>query len=205
MGAGSVAVSERPTLPKTVSTSRERLEDAVLALELRLRLLDRGCSGNIDGHVEEIALVEQRHELVTELHSQRDDPTRARTGRSRLSTSAGGARRRRTSARRRGSKSAPPGACAQPDVPANQEVAQRQGERDRQDREDEHHEGLRVSERLEQPRRPAREREHGQERDRDDEQREEDRRRDLFGGLGEDVIGPRPAPRAPASCAPLRS
>ena len=70
-GAGSVGDSARPTLPKTLFTSGNAREDRVLPLELALRLLDREVRQR-RRHVEDVALVERRHELVAELQDERD-------------------------------------------------------------------------------------------------------------------------------------
>ena len=64
-GAGSVGVSARPALPKTRSTSGKS-QHAVLDLQDALRLGDRHA-GQRGRHVEEVALVERRHELRAEL------------------------------------------------------------------------------------------------------------------------------------------
>ena len=143
---------------------------------------------------------------LPELRRERGPPRPARTGRSRPSTSAGAARRRRT-ARRCGSGSARPGACFSGLILPRMNRSRSAGaKRDRQQRRDEHDERLRVGERLEQPPRLAGQREHRQERHRDDQQREEDRRRDLLGRLDQQRVPvARPGRRAPASCAPPRS
>ena len=145
--------------------------------------------GKRDRHVEQVALVERRHELVPELacasghrRRQREEPDRD------ASTSAAGARRTRT-ARRGGSMKRETGcSLLGRDLAADEQVLQRRRERDRQQRRDQHHERLRVGERLEEAPGLAGEREDRQERHRDDEQREEDRRRHLLGRLDQERV-----------------
>jgi hypothetical protein len=70
-GAGSVGVSARPTLPNTLLDLGEGGDDRVLAGELALGLLDREA-GEGGRHVEDVALVEGRHELAAEAHADGD-------------------------------------------------------------------------------------------------------------------------------------
>ncbi len=164
----------------------EAAQDAVLVLQLALRLLDRDVRER-DRHVEQIALVERRHELVAQVHRDRDrrgereQPDRDRRLRpperdvhERLVEADEEARDRVLLLGR--------------DLAADEDVLQRRRERDRQQRRDQHDERLRVGERLEEAPGLAGQREDRQERDRDDEQREEDRRRHLLRRLDQQAV-----------------
>ena len=69
-GAGSVEVSALPTFPKTLCTSGKLPEQLVLDLEVLRRLGHRDARQG-DGHVENAALVEWRHELRAKLFEHR--------------------------------------------------------------------------------------------------------------------------------------
>src|SRR4030088_1268623 len=65
-GAGSVAVSARPALPKTRATSGMGLMRRVVCWSSARRLAG-GNAGEGRGHIEEIAFVERRHDLAADM------------------------------------------------------------------------------------------------------------------------------------------
>ena len=69
-----MAVSARPALPSTRSTSGNCLMTRSVTCKQLLRLGD-GDAGHGGGHVEERALVERRHELGAQAHGR---PERSR-------------------------------------------------------------------------------------------------------------------------------
>jgi hypothetical protein len=142
--------------------------------------------GEGDRHVEQIALVEGRHELVPQAHRDRDrrqereEPDRHRRLGPPERHVHEGLVEADDEARDRM-------LLLRVDLPANEHVPQRRREGDGEQRRDEHHEGLGVGERLEEAPRLAGQGEHGQEGHRDDEEGKEDRGGDLLGRLGEQL------------------
>ena len=181
-GAGSVAVSARPSLPAASATSGEAGDDFVLPRHDALHLGERG-RGREHGHEEQAAFVERRHELAAHAGDeplQRGHAVELRDDRSRQAPEHD-LREREQAARRWRARScdgsapsrAPARRCAGGSASRSfrprGETARARGScraparRDREQRRADHREGLREGERVEEfpllpraARRPAR-------------------------------------------------
>ena len=177
-GAGSVAVSALPALPKTLCHLGDALQDLVLQLE-EVRGHRYGGRRRGHGHIEEGAFVEGRHELGAELREgvYRDDQNDDGRNDDRFLEAQGKARHRLIDPVE---KAAHGVLLLGPDLPPDEQGHEdgRQGHGEK--RGEEHGEGLRVGEGLEEPSRLGLEREDREEADRDDEEGEEEGRPDLL-------------------------
>ena len=194
-GAGSVAVSARPALPKTWATSGIFL----MIRSWRLRSFPTSATeaaGHRHRHVEEGPLVEGRHELRPQLHERIDRHGQDDQGQDdhALPEAQGHPGHRLVEAVQDPADGI---FLLRTDLPPDEEGHQDRRQGHRQKRGEEHREGLRVGERLEEPSRLGLQREDRQEPDRDDQKRKEERRPDLLGRLDDHLAsGPPGRPRA---------
>ena len=175
-GAGSVAVSARPTLPNTVDTSAKPRDAPVLPRELHRRR-----SGGTPG-----AVVGMKNRSPSSMRGRKSPPRRPTIGTQEITASAavtsvnvGRARAKWTNGRyARTSPRVSGFANSGTIVPVRSRRAQRGRDRERDERGRADHQRLREGEGAEQPAGLAAEPEHGHERERGDDQRRQDRGRE---------------------------
>ena len=163
-GAGSVAVSARPSLPNTLTTSGNFLSSRSIAWSSTDGLVF-GHAGRRRRHVEEHALVQRRHELALEPEDRGHREHHREQGESDHFPSMvdyqahdGGIGGHEPAIDRV--------LLFVVHLAADEEHGERRRERDREDRRKADRVGLRERERLEEPALGRLEREHRQERDR---------------------------------------